>query len=154
MMEVRQYHRKKILKKCEDPLTANDMDQDHSGTMSKIILFFSFQLMKITLIILMTTYFLGIVFYIYCDITSESYKMNDDYAINTFIGYHDMNMQKPLYTSIELTYYAFTTLSTVGFGDLTPKSDKERVFTTLILLCGVAVFTIVKDTLMTIFSQI
>lgn len=39
------------------------------------------------------------------------------------------------------TYFAFTTLSTVGFGDLHPKSDSERVFCALILLTGVGIFS-------------
>lgn len=38
-------------------------------------------------------------------------------------------------------YFAFTTLSTVGFGDYHPKSEIERIITTFILLCGVACFS-------------
>ena len=40
------------------------------------------------------------------------------------------------------TYYAFTTLSTVGFGDLAPRSDPERIFCALILLVGVGTFSV------------
>ena len=40
------------------------------------------------------------------------------------------------------TYFAFTTLSTVGFGDLHPKSDLERVFCVVILVMGVSIFSI------------
>jgi hypothetical protein len=36
---------------------------------------------------------------------------------------------------------AFTTLSTVGFGDFNPKSEVERIVTTFILLVGVATFS-------------
>lgn len=38
-------------------------------------------------------------------------------------------------------YFAFTTLSTVGFGDYHPKSEWERIVTTFILLIGVACFS-------------
>jgi hypothetical protein len=34
-------------------------------------------------------------------------------------------------------------LSTVGFGDLTPKSDIERLFGAIILLFGVSVFSLI-----------
>jgi hypothetical protein len=40
------------------------------------------------------------------------------------------------------TYFAFTTLSTVGFGDLHPRSDIERVTCALILLIGVGIFSV------------
>ena len=40
-----------------------------------------------------------------------------------------------------VVYFAFTTLSTVGFGDYNPKSEIERIVTTFILLVGVACFS-------------
>lgn len=42
---------------------------------------------------------------------------------------------------IIVVYFAFTTLSTVGFGDYNPKSELERIVTTFILLIGVACFS-------------
>jgi len=43
-----------------------------------------------------------------------------------------------------LVYYAFTSLSTVGFGDFNPKSNPERLFCAFfMLLMGVAIFSIV-----------
>ena len=38
-------------------------------------------------------------------------------------------------------YFAFTSLSTVGFGDYHPRSDEERVLCAFILLFGVAIFS-------------
>jgi hypothetical protein len=43
--------------------------------------------------------------------------------------------------TIVMTYYAFTSLSTVGFGDYNPRSDFERIFIALMLLFGVAIFS-------------
>ena len=40
-----------------------------------------------------------------------------------------------------MVYYAFTSLSTVGFGDYHPKSNFERVICAAILLFGVAIFS-------------
>ena len=37
----------------------------------------------------------------------------------------------------------FSTLTTVGFGDLCPISDSERIFITIVLMFGVAVFSLV-----------
>ena len=50
-------------------------------------------------------------------------------------------------TGTELTivamYYALTSLSTCGFGDLYPKTDFERLFCSMMLLSGVSVFSYV-----------
>ena len=49
-----------------------------------------------------------------------------------------------------MVYFAFTSLSTVGFGDFHPKSDFERLLCAMILLFGVAIFSYI----MGIFIQI
>lgn len=43
--------------------------------------------------------------------------------------------------AIIVMYYAFTSLSTVGFGDFSPRSDFERILCAIILLFGVAIFS-------------
>ena len=40
-------------------------------------------------------------------------------------------------------YFALTTLSTVGFGDFYPKSDLERILGALLILTGVALFSLI-----------
>ena len=42
-----------------------------------------------------------------------------------------------------MMYFAFTTLSTIGFGDFHPRSDSERLVVALIFLFGVAIFSYV-----------
>ena len=88
MTELRRYYQNKIYLKCDDPQTANDMDQDHSGTMNKIIIFFSFKLIKLTMAFLMTTYYIGIIFYVYCDLTRVNHDQNHP---NDFI--HEFNFE-------------------------------------------------------------
>ena len=44
-----------------------------------------------------------------------------------------------------MTYFAFTTLATVGFGDYSPRSDYERIFGAFFLLFGVATFTVIQS---------
>ena len=59
----------------------------------------------------------------------------------TFIHHFELS-QVPLNKMIILSlYYAFTSLSTVGFGDFHPRSDAERLTCALILLLGVACFS-------------
>ena len=45
-----------------------------------------------------------------------------------------------------LTYYSFTTLSTVGFGDYHPQNDLERLIIAFIMFFGVMVFSIMMGT--------
>ena len=51
-------------------------------------------------------------------------------------------------------YYAITTLSTIGFGDFSPKSVKEKVLGAFILMLGVAVFSIIMNNLMDILRDL
>lgn len=50
-------------------------------------------------------------------------------------------------------YFAYTTLSTVGFGDKTPVSDYERLITCVILLLGVAIFGLILNNLVGLIDQ-
>ena len=40
-----------------------------------------------------------------------------------------------------MMYYSFTSLSTVGLGDLVPRSNVERLLCSFVLLFGVAIFS-------------
>lgn len=53
-----------------------------------------------------------------------------------------------------VTYYAFTTLSTVGFGDFHPRSDSERALCAIILLVGVAIFSYIMGNFIEILVSI
>ena len=46
-----------------------------------------------------------------------------------------------------LTYFAFTTLSSVGFGDFHPRSNTERVAGSIFMMLGVMINTIVVESL-------
>lgn len=50
-------------------------------------------------------------------------------------------------------YYAYTTLSTVGFGDLNPRSDWERAICIVVLLLGVAIFGIIMGEFLEIIDK-
>lgn len=52
-----------------------------------------------------------------------------------------------------LTYFAFTSLSTVGFGDYTPRSDLERGVGAFMLLSGVAIFSIIMGQFINILEN-
>jgi voltage-gated potassium channel len=55
---------------------------------------------------------------------------------------------------IPLMYFAFTTLSTVGFGDMYPVNDAERVLCVVIFLFGVSMFSYVLGNFQDIMAAI
>ena len=51
-----------------------------------------------------------------------------------------------------VTYFSFTTLSTVGFGDFHPYSDAERIIGSIILIFGVAIFSYIMGSFIEVFK--
>jgi voltage-gated potassium channel len=50
-------------------------------------------------------------------------------------------------------YFAFTTLSTVGFGDFYPISNNERVVGAIVLFVGVLIFSYIIGSLIQKFNS-
>lgn len=74
--------------------------------------------------------------------------LNDE----SFLEYFSIRDQPKLHQALLGTYYMFTTLSTVGFGDLSPRSDGERVLCILIFIMGNAVFSLILGTFIDIID--
>lgn len=55
--------------------------------------------------------------------------------------------------AIVVIYYAFTSLSTVGFGDYNPRADQERALCAFLLLFGVAIFSYIMGVFNSILQQ-
>tara|TARA_B110000285_G_scaffold196933_1_gene228210 strand:+ start:1297 stop:1539 length:243 start_codon:yes stop_codon:yes gene_type:complete len=55
--------------------------------------------------------------------------------------------------AIIMMYFTFTSLTTVGFGDFHPRSDFERIMIAVVLLFGVAIFSLVMDNFIDILKS-
>jgi Ion channel len=64
-------------------------------------------------------------------------------------GYNDYS-DSELYTVA--FYFTVTTIVTVGYGDVTPKNDGERIFCVILMLIGVISFSFITSTLTSIIS--
>ena len=64
-----------------------------------------------------------------------------------------MDTFNTLERTIILQYFSFTSLSTVGFGDFTPRSDVERGLCAIILLFGVAIFSYMMGIFINILDE-
>ena len=118
-----------------------------------MFLSFVMKTLKLVLQIFNISFFVGITWIIYCQLNNDPIPLLpgqydngefEDANVNsiTFIDAYDHgSITGPLTVLLQLVYFAFTTLSTVGFGDFNPKSDVERLFCCAILVFGVAIFS-------------
>ena len=77
---------------------------------------------------------------------------------NNFLYNSDWKLNEPYMRNYEKAiisvYFAFTSLSTVGFGDFHPISNQERLLGAAMLLFGVAIFSYCMGKFVDIFNEI
>lgn len=99
---------------------------------------------------------------------SAKESMNEEefdlwYEARNFVTFHEKfdywNTQherdthvKDFFKLLKTTYFAMTSLSTVGFGDLRPESDMERLICAMILMLGVALFSLMMGSFIEIVN--
>ena len=93
---------------------------------------------SLIVVILCLSYFFGLFWYIIVQKTNAESPDN-------FIATFEIEQQGGSQKIVTLTYFAFTTLSTVGLGDMHPRSDIERAIGSFVLLFGVAVTSFIMD---------
>ena len=142
MEKINYFARKKLEDMIEnDPVEAENTLKDNNKISSLIILKFLIQIFKLIIIILNISYFLGFLWFIYCDLTMEFLYSGDENESGTFMSHFKIHLNSNIRNAIIVTYFSFTSLSTVGFGDFHPRSNAERIFCAFILLFGVAIFS-------------
>lgn len=109
-----------------------------------------FRLILLTIII---TYFTGCLFYFLSD-SQLRFLPNDGVPYDTFITINNLNDSNYTngYKFITSCYFSITTLSTVGYGDLYPISNAEKIVGILIMLAGVGFFSFIMGSFIEIIS--
>ena len=108
-----------------------------------------YKIFRLIIVIFVTSYFLGILWHIYvCDLQVPPKKLDgsiDSYFGNEMLGSCILKEadETGIDRLIKIWYFALTTLSTIGFGDMSPVSVQERFIGAFILLIGVAVFSFI-----------
>ena len=128
-----------------------DKNKDNVIDQNKIITIlyfnFGFKIFKNICYLLILSYFLGITFYIFTDIMEgvdgEFLDQQDESNKHMvgFINAYFFDDDTVAERMIVLSYFSFTSLTTVGFGDFVPRSDSERVFTAFVIFGGVSMFS-------------
>lgn len=104
--------------------------------------------MRLLSFTLFMAYCLGTVWYVltkHLTSSPDQFTFYNEYGLDT--GSDGDNL-------IVVVYFMFTTLTTVGLGDFNPKSEIERLFISLILICGVLIFSWVMNTFFEILLNI
>lgn len=105
-----------------------------------------FKVIRLVILTVIITYFSGCLFYFV-----SSVQLDDTL---TFLIDNDLNTQDTtdMYKFITVCYFSFATLSTVGYGDLYPISNVEKILTIFIMLAGVGFFSFVMSSFIEIIS--
>ena len=116
--------------------------------------------MKLIIIILNFSYLLAMFWFIMCRFVEDfflgvDYNLPDDAVNNddTFIVNYGLQFKNTMENTIILTYFSFTSLSTVGFGDYAPISNLERLIGAFMLLSGVAIFSYIMGNFIEILEK-
>lgn len=138
-----------------DPSLQHDINKDHNNIEERLKIHFILKILKLIILIFNLSFFVGHFWYIYCEIGSEIdrlYNPHHDedaglFNVEHFLKFFKLDTFKDNYhVSVTVMYYAFTSMSTVGFGDYHPRSDYERVLVAFILLFGVTIFSYIMGT--------
>ena len=133
------------------------MDKDSVHITLKIYLTNSVKITRLVLQTMMLAFFVGTYWFYFTYIVFYSHHPHLDTIhvgnifIDTFVYNTDswdiINESSPRKIIISM-YFAFTSLSTVGFGDFYPVSDMERLVGSFVLLIGVAMFSYILGELL------
>ena len=155
---VKELRKKTIIKQIEeDPTLGEDKDQDHNNIENLLMINYCLKTIKMIIVMTSISYFMGIIWYIYCDLTRRvkllDYPEDDRHPANSFVAYN-FDWLSPGRVTIILTYFSFTTLATIGMGDYHPNGNQEWIFSILIMMTGVIVFSLVMNIFVAIILQI
>lgn len=160
---VKAFWSKLMLERLElDPELNNNLDLDSNKLEEMLMLSYVLKISKLIIIILNLSYVFGVFWMTLCeavfdfqfDIDIEAYLNNDyDDEPDLFLNYFELYKKTEYEGLIISTYFAFTSLSTVGLGDFHPRGDVERVVTGFMLLFGVAIFSYIMGNFIEILSE-
>ncbi len=130
-----------------------DSRVDHNYIMRQIVITYAFRVGRLVIIIFSFSYFIGTLWYIFTwlsdDGVSKGYK--------NFFGYFKFREAyengEDARSLIRVWYWAMTTLATIGYGDLRPISNSERLITALIFLFGVAAFSFIMGNFVEMLNE-
>ena len=118
------------------------------------------KIVRLILYIIFITYFVGQYWFIFVEVLTLGYhKAHEEEGTMEMERFGQGEPwyegdDKQFMKTIAAMYFALTSLSTVGFGDLYPRNDYERLLGSIMLLGGVTCFSYVLNELSYMMSNI
>ena len=142
-----------------DKELANNREIDNNNIEEILIISYILKIFKLVVVIMNITYLIGMFWQILCEFIADFYMDIDDLVTydgddnDTFILTNSLQLNSSEKNLVTQMYFAFTSLSTVGFGDFHPRSNTERLVGAFILLFGVAIFSYIMGNFIEILQQ-
>ena len=114
-----------------------------------LLIIYIFKVFRMTVLILIFSFMIAMTTQTIGDLFNDFTQDDDEENFTTVFLDPSMSISRRITLQM---YYSFTSLSTVGFGDIHPISDVERVIQSCILLLGVASFTYIIHNFLLIVS--
>ena len=112
---------------------------------------YSYKIIRLIIIAIIITYSVGCLWYFFVSSVNTEADIRDK---KTFITYHKIDQVKDTYTRLIIScYFALTTLSTVGYGDLYPISKYEMIGGIVVMMIGVIFFSHIMGSFIEIISN-
>lgn len=108
--------------------------EDNNKIMDQIKISYVFKVFRLVIILFTISYFIGTLFYVFSNLTKDR---------PNFVGANFSADESDIDRLIVVIYFAFTTLTTVGYGDYHAINNQERILFSFILLFGTAVFSFI-----------
>lgn len=105
---------------------------------TKYISRYIYKIIKLIIFALLLTYFCGCLWYLLCRLNPFKYAI-------TFADHPNVKTKFGISRMIVCCYFALTTLATVGYGDITPTNNFEKVMCIFLMIVGIAFFSYIMS---------
>ena len=134
----------------KDSTIGENIDEDNNSINMLTNIGYLLKIMKYFTFIFNFSFFTGIIWMVACDILNEKYLQTQDDPGDSFTQKFEIENESDSKKVLITMYFLFTSLTTTGFGDLHPRSNSERMLSTIMLLIGVSIVSYA----MTVFIDI
>lgn len=130
---------------------AFENSQRQDRIVAQYILMYSFKIIRLIIIAIIITFTVGCVWYLWVSTQNTAEDIANE---NTFLLAFGIDEIEDTYTKMIIScYFALTTLSTVGYGDLYPISVTEMIGGILVMMIGIVFFSHIMGSFIEIISN-
>jgi len=92
--------------------------------------------------------------YIACGFNYIAAVEENTYHVSSWVTQLNLDATSWVSRYINAIYFSFITMVTVGFGDIKPMTDAEKIYVTLVALSSSLIFAYTVNTIGTVFQEI